>query len=208
MVFEFDKSAKDDDEKNTAVCFYFTTQNIPGIPPQTSPRYCPDDKNKEKSEKGDFAEGRVTIPLWNVKRITTNILEPEQITDISFHMRYTNTSDPAGYYKWDETVIQNAKDDGSLDPNAVGVAIKDFLINRNDSAIYSTNDDGEYEWTRPTWGQYLNGDYIQKWWNISAINIDDIITVKTHQISANDVPKPGCSVDILAGSTLKGAKFF
>lgn len=38
------------------------------------------------------------------------------------------------------------------------------------------------------------------------IKYDDVIAVKLEQAPSNTVLKSGCAVDILAGSTLKGAK--
>lgn len=49
---------------------------------------------------------------------------------------------------------------------------------------------------------------MQKYFNISMIKYDDIIGVKFAQIDAEAVSSIGCAVDILAGSTIKAAKFY
>lgn len=100
MVFEFDPKAKATDPK-VAICFYFTTQLMPGKDQEQSDPFCADDKNVEKSKNGDFIATRQSIPLWNVERITTSF-ESSTVYDIAFHTRYQNVSDPAGYYKWDD----------------------------------------------------------------------------------------------------------
>lgn len=100
MVFEFDPKAKADDPK-VAICFYFTTQTLPGKAQEKSEPYCADSKNVEDSKAGKFAAGAQSVPLWNVERITTSY-ESGTVYDVSFHMRYNNVSDPAGFYKWDD----------------------------------------------------------------------------------------------------------
>lgn len=79
---------------------------------------------------------------------------------MSFHMRYTNVSDPTGYYKWDDaakTLIDNAIADGSLQ-SAEGVDATNLLINNKEPQILSRNDDGSFSWAEPTWGDLINID--------------------------------------------------
>jgi len=80
---------------------YFVTTPTPGYEKEFSERFCIDAKTKTDFDKEDGAEGKVknvTIPLWNVKRIETNVLDEGGITDMTFHRRYTNFSTPEGYY--------------------------------------------------------------------------------------------------------------
>lgn len=105
MYFEYDptpKSKRDKTPKDASIkCMYFKTQGDEETS-KISPRYCLDDDAKEKADKGALATvPNTTIPLWNVKKITSRVVDRKGIVDMTFHMRYTNFSDPTGYYTQD-----------------------------------------------------------------------------------------------------------
>jgi len=111
MVFEFEGEVKDPETGITtmtgaAQCFYFTTQDIPGKVTEQSKRYCVSKKaeeigNKLNSKFKNGYESSERIPLWNVKRIETNVvIEGQVVVDMFFHMRYNNFTDPKGYFQY------------------------------------------------------------------------------------------------------------
>jgi hypothetical protein len=79
---------------------YFVTTPTKEHEKEFSERFCIDDATKTKFDGNDGVKDvkNVTIPLWNVKRIETNVLDVEGVTDMTFHRRYTNFSTPDGYY--------------------------------------------------------------------------------------------------------------
>lgn len=140
MIFEYDptpKSKKDKTPKDPSIkCFYFKTQGDEETRKE-SPRFCLDEAAKEKGEKGQLASlPNTTIPLWNVKKITTQLVDRKGIVDISFHMRYTNFSDPKGYYTEDRVnqiltseEVQNKINSGELpDGTAEDFDLRELFI--------------------------------------------------------------------------------
>jgi hypothetical protein len=117
LVFEYDgtkdakgKTFKKSSKNWTPVlklkCLYFQTAGDEEVR-EKSDRICATKKDKETGDKKDKDpkagwDTNVTIPLWNVKRIETNV-EESSILDMTFIMRYTNFSDPnGGYYKHED----------------------------------------------------------------------------------------------------------
>lgn len=81
---------------------YFLTQGNEETR-KKSDRWCVDAASKKKFDEEDPKKPFIkneTIPLWNVKRIETNVADDNGIVDMSFTMRYTNITDPDGYYKY------------------------------------------------------------------------------------------------------------
>ena len=129
-----------------------------------------------------------------------------------FHMRYNNVTDPKGYFQYDKEAIDAAfpttNEDGKPPSEQ---EIKDWIVAQSTqpkqladgkwSALDATNTD---------WGTFTNADgsYMQQFFNISMIKYKDTIGVKLANAPSDVVPTPGCAVDILDGSTIKGAKFF
>jgi len=109
LVMEFvSKPSKDDPDvldDPYAKCMYFVTTPVPGYEREFSDRFCIDVNAKKTFDKFAGVEKGVknlTIPLWNVKRIDTTVLEDTGIQDMTFTMRYTNFSTPDGYYTADD----------------------------------------------------------------------------------------------------------
>lgn len=204
MVFEFD----DDEKKGAAQCFYFTTQVIPGKATEQSKRFC---VNKAAEDKGNDPKKGYTsverIPLWNVKKIETNVvIEGQLVVDMFFHMRYNNVTDPKGYFQYDQAAIDANLGDDPSERN-----VKDWIVDESTQPKQLV--DGrwtELDVTNTDWGTFTNADgsYMQQFFNVSMIKYKDTIGVKLANAPSDVVPVPGCAVDILDGSTIKGAKFF
>jgi hypothetical protein len=81
---------------------YFATTPVPGYEREFSERFCILKKDKGTFDGIAGADPKkvvnVTIPLWNVKKIETTVLDETGIQDITFTMRYTNFTSPDKYY--------------------------------------------------------------------------------------------------------------
>ena len=99
MVMEFDPTQKNDKIVDPTIkCLYFLTQGDE-LKQKQSDRWCVDDNAKKLADDEKLASSKdTTIPLWNVKRIDTNVLDDNGIVDMTFTMRYTNFSTSEGYY--------------------------------------------------------------------------------------------------------------
>lgn len=88
-------------EDGPVQCLYFKTivdEKTDGKAKQ-SDRYCISDKAQKDGDAGKLnSDKTTTVPLWNVKSITTEIHDTNGIVSMNFKMRYTNTSDPNGFY--------------------------------------------------------------------------------------------------------------
>lgn len=117
LVLEFDDSLDANGKKKTSKnkktwtpalnlrCIYFQTAGDEEVR-EKSERICATKKDKETGDKRDTDPeagwtANEAIPLWNVKRIETNV-EESSIVDMTFIMRYTNFSNPNGGYYADE----------------------------------------------------------------------------------------------------------
>lgn len=103
MVMEFDPKSKDDKVLDPTIkCLYFITQGDE-LTQKQSDRWCVDEKAKKAADEGKLTpkSDATTIPLWNVKRIDTTVLDDNGIIDMTFTMRYTNFSTSVGYYSDD-----------------------------------------------------------------------------------------------------------
>jgi hypothetical protein len=100
LVMEFDP--KTVEAKPYAKCMYFATTPVPGYEREFSERFCILKKDKGTFDGIAGADPKkvvnVTIPLWNVKKIETTVLDETGIQDITFTMRYTNFTSPDKYY--------------------------------------------------------------------------------------------------------------
>lgn len=100
IVFEYDTTTKRKKLVDASIkCMSFFTQGGEETRKQ-SERFCVEDKYKTAPLAVNY-----TIPLWNVKKIETNVVEDLGIVDMTFTMRYTNFSNATDSYYKDEDKI-------------------------------------------------------------------------------------------------------
>lgn len=167
LVLEFDDKPVKKKVDASIKCMYFVTQGDIDTRIQ-SDRWCVDADSKVLGDEKGFPKSE-RIPLWNVKRIDTNVVE-EGIVDMTFVMRYTNFTSTVGYYTAEEKdiasnankkIISDAISAGQLpEESRETYDLKTVIFNKHPEVLKWDSDKGEWEWQTPSWIDFVNGAFL------------------------------------------------
>jgi len=184
---------------------YFATTPVPGYEKEFSERFCINTKDKKTYDDnaGDGSKVKnLTIPLWNVKRIDTNVLEDGGITDMTFTMRYTNISSPVGYYteadaanvdlEWPTKVaaIEGLTDAETIkfNPPLTELQGKTMYVKHPEIFEYDATTNTLNFKIPPSYEDFVSGKFLGKYLDYTTKRFPETINVKFKEVKEADEP--------------------